>query len=105
MSNSFIESDLEQTTLSWLEALGYNILPANDISPNGEYFERKNYNDVLLGDRLQMALEQINPNLPSDAIVNSLNQISVSQSPALIINNQTFHKMLTDGIDLNTFHL
>ena len=34
MTNSFTEADLEQTTLLWLEELGYDILPANDISSN-----------------------------------------------------------------------
>ncbi len=101
MSNSFIEADLEQAALSWLEELGYNILPANDISPNGTYPERKNFNDVLLSDRLQLALERINPKLPPDAIIDALHQISIPQSPSLIKNNQTFHKMLTDGIDVS----
>ncbi len=101
MSNSFIEADLEQAALSWLEELGYNILPANDISPNGAYPERKNFNDVLLSDRLQLALERINPKLPPDAIIDALHQISIPQSPSLIKNNQAFHKMLTDGIDVS----
>ncbi len=101
MSNSFIEADLEQAALSWLEELGYNILPANDISPNGTYPERKNFNDVLLSDRLQLALERINPKLPPDAIIDALHQISIPQSPSLIKNNQMFHKMLTDGIDVS----
>lgn len=101
MSNSFIEADLEQAALSWLEELGYNILPANDISPNGAYPERKNFNDVILNDRLQLALERINPKLPSDAIIDALHQISIPQSPSLIKNNQAFHKMLTDGVDVS----
>ncbi|TXH56068.1 MAG: type I restriction endonuclease subunit R [Bacteroidia bacterium] len=101
MSNSFIEADLEQAALSWMEELGYNILPANDISPNGAYPERKNFNDVLLNDRLQFALERINPELSHDAIIDALHQISIPQSPSLIRNNQMFHKMLTDGIDVS----
>ena len=101
MTNSFIEADLEQAALSWMKELGYNILPANYISPNGVYPERKNFNDVLLSDRLYLALERINPKLPPDAIIDALHQISIPQSPSLIKNNQAFHKMLADGVDVS----
>jgi type I restriction enzyme R subunit len=96
MTNTFGESDLEQTALLWLEELGYNILSSVDISA-----ERKNFNDVILIHKLQTAIKRINPQLPFDAITDALNQLSVAQSQLLIKNNQTFHKMLTEGIDVS----
>lgn len=61
---TFNEEELEQATLEWLEELGYETIFAPDISPEGEYPERKDYSDVLLKDRLQDSLKRINPHIP-----------------------------------------
>ncbi len=96
----FYESHLEEATLEWLEELGYEKVFGPDISPEGEYSERESYDDVILNDRLIDALSRINPKMPNDALKEAFRQISVPQSPSLIINNKTFQKMITDGIDV-----
>jgi len=55
---SFNEDELEKASLEWMEELGYEIIFAPEISPEGEYPERENYNDVLLENRLQDALKR-----------------------------------------------
>ena len=100
MKNNFCESHLEEATLEWFEELGYEIVFGPDISPDGEYPERKSYSDVILGERLNEALARINPALPSDAIEDAFRQITVPQNPSLIMNNKAFQKMMTDGIDV-----
>jgi len=95
------EDILEQTTLAWFENLGYNIEYGPDIAFDGSRPERDagaNYADVILGSRLREALERINPDLPFEAIEEAIRKITLPESPSLIENNRTFHKMLTDGI-------
>jgi len=41
MKNNFCESHLEETTLEWFEELGYEVVFAPDIAPDGEYPERE----------------------------------------------------------------
>ncbi|MGD9676997.1 MAG: type I restriction endonuclease subunit R [Vulcanibacillus sp.] len=98
--NNFCESHLEEATLEWFEELGYERIFAPDIAPDGEYPEREDYGDVILSERLKEALTRINPKMPSEAIEDALRQITIPQSPSLIMNNKTFHRMITDGIDV-----
>ncbi len=100
MANNFCESQLEEATLEWFEELGYEIVFAPDIAPEGEYPEREDYGDVILPERLKEALTRINPQLPSDALEDAFRQIIIPQSPSLLMNNKAFQKMITDGIDV-----
>ncbi|RLB95540.1 MAG: DEAD/DEAH box helicase [Deltaproteobacteria bacterium] len=98
------EDAIEQTTLEWLENLGYEIVYGPDIAFDGQAPERDataNYTDVVLIGRLRSALERINPALPVDAIDEAVRKITRPESPSLIENNRTFQKMLTDGVDIS----
>ena len=102
MTPKITESAIEETALAWLDELGYTVRFGPDIAFDGPQPERSaeaNYTDVILADRLRSALERINPGLPTDAIEDAIRQISHPESPSLILNNRSFHKMLTDGID------
>ncbi|MDI6879233.1 MAG: type I restriction endonuclease subunit R [Desulfitobacteriaceae bacterium] len=100
MKNNFCESHLEEATLEWFEELGYEVVFAPDIAPEGEYPEREDYSEVILSERLKEALIRINPKLPSDAIEEAFRQIIIPKSPSLLMNNKSFQKMITDGIDV-----
>lgn len=100
MKNNFCESHLEEATLEWFEELGYEIVFAPDIAPEGEYPEREDYSEVILSERLKEALIRINPKLPSEAIEDAFRQIIIPQSPSLLMNNKAFQTMITDGIDV-----
>jgi len=54
--------------------------------------------------RLQTALERINPNIPPDATLEAVRKIMRTESPSLIENNRRFHRMLTDGVDVSYMH-
>jgi len=98
------EDTLEQTTLEWLENLGYEIAYGPDIAFDGQAPERDadaNYTDVVLLGRLRSALECINPALPADAIDEAVRKVTRPASPSLIENNRAFQKMLTDGVDIS----
>lgn len=79
------ENALEQTTLGWRTTFG----PA--ISPDGAAPECEDYDQVVLLGRPQTALENINPNIPPDAISEAVRKITRSESPSLIENNRRFH--------------
>lgn len=98
--NNFCESHLEEATLEWFEELGYDIVFAPSISPEGEYPERSDYSDIILKDRLLEALSRINPKMPESALDEAYRKISVPQSPSLIMNNKSFQNMITEGIDV-----
>ncbi|MFI2131885.1 type I restriction endonuclease subunit R [Lysinibacillus fusiformis] len=96
----YLESDLEEATLEWLAEMDYSILAGPDIAHDGEYPERDSYHDVVLTERLRHALISINKDVPHEAIDLAVQRIEANESPELIINNQKFHKMVTDGVDI-----
>ncbi len=49
-------------------------------------------------ERLQEAVGRINPKVPAEAREEAVKQIQRINSPELIANNETFHRMLTEGI-------
>ncbi len=95
------ETTLEQTALDWFESLGWATAFGPNISPDGPSCERQDYNQVVLMRRLQIALENINPNIPPDATREAVRKITRTESPSLIENNRRFHRMLTDGVDVS----
>lgn len=99
--NTFYESDLESAALEWFEELGYESVFGPDISPEGSYPEREDYGEVILTERLKDSLMRINPKMPNEAIEDAFRQITIPQSPGLLINNRNFQKMITDGIDVS----
>ena len=99
-SQSINESIIEQIALDWFEFLGWQIAFGPDISPDGPACEREDYDQVVLIRRLQVALENINPNIPPDAISEAARKITRTESPSLIENNRRFHRMLTDSVDV-----
>lgn len=99
MSN-FIENDLEQATLEWLQNLGYQTLYGPNISPGGSFSERESFGDVVLYDRLHGALKRINKQYSNDVITELVKKITRQQSLSIVQNNVAFQKFITDGIDV-----
>ncbi len=95
------ENTLEQTTLDWFESLGWQTAFGPNISPDGLSCERKDYDHVVLEDRLRTTLHDINPNIPYSALDDALRKITRTESPSLIENNRRFHRFLTDGVDVS----
>ena len=95
------EDTIEQTALSWFQSLGWQTAFGPDFSPDGLSCEREDYDLVVLLGRLQTALENINPNIPPDAVSEAVRKITRTDSPSLIENNRRFHRMLTDGVDVS----
>ena len=96
------ESVVEQATLAWFEALGYEVCSGADLS-DGPAPERQAHTQVVLFDRLREALIRLNPTAPLDMVDQAARQISQLTSPSLIMNNHTFHTMLANGLELDRF--
>lgn len=94
------ESEIEEAALEILAELDYGILHGPDIAPDGPTPERQNYSDVILIDRLRNAINSLNPHIPQEAREEALKKVLRTESPNLIVNNHTFHKMLVNGIDI-----
>ncbi|MBU0473967.1 MAG: type I restriction endonuclease subunit R [Bacteroidetes bacterium] len=92
------ENDIELLAIEQLEKLGYNYIYAPDIAPDSDKPERESFEDVLLVNRLKLAVNRINSTIPTDAREDAIKQIMRLSSPELISNNETFHRMLTEGI-------
>ncbi len=104
------ESSLEKAVLGWLEKLGYQTMFGPDISPepvtetNGRFdpFERMTYDDVVLEKRLERAINRLNPEVPESARIEALRKVLnvPNRSPKLETNNEIFHDMLINGVDV-----
>ncbi len=99
MRNSITENEIEEIALSYLQGLGYTYQLGTVISPDGEHPERQ-YNEVVLVTRLRDAIDKLNPNISQDAKEDALKKVLRTDSPNLLINNETFHKYLTNGVDV-----
>ncbi|MCY1660901.1 type I restriction endonuclease subunit R [Chryseobacterium sp. SL1] len=99
MRNSISENEIEGIALGYLQSLGYNYLNGLVISPDGEHPERQ-YTDVVLATRLRDAIDKLNPTITQDAKEDALKKVLRTESPNALINNETFHKYLTEGVDV-----
>lgn len=99
MRNSITENEIEEIALSYLQNLGYNYLNGLEISPDGEHPERQ-YTDVVLATRLRDVIDKLNPSITQDAKEDALKKVLRTESPNALINNETFHKYLTEGVDV-----
>ncbi len=98
------EEKIENFVISFLTNLGYEHINAATIAPDSDkperQLERQKYDDVILKNRLTHAINTINPHIPLEAREQAQRIITTISSPDLINNNETFHKYLTEGIDI-----
>jgi len=96
------ESDVEENVLAILQSLGYEIIRGDneDYLPGGRWALRADYKDVVLVERLRDALRKINPSIAEDAREQAIRQVLRTESQKLIANNESFHKLLVDGVDV-----
>ena len=77
---------------------GYTYIHAPDIAPDGNTSERSDYAQVLLSGRLEQAVTRINPKLAADVLQIALKEVQRIHSPDLLANNESFHRLLTEGV-------
>jgi len=99
-TNAVTESVVEEVVLDLFQGLGYAVLGGSTIAPEATNAERATFGDVILVGRLRSALARINPELPADALDEAVRKATRSETPDPAENNRRFHKLLTDGIDV-----
>lgn len=95
------ESAIEEFALDLFQQLGYSYLYGPDIAPDGEHQERQHYDEVLLVGRLESALKRINPTVSHEVLQAALKDVQRVHSPDLLANNETFHRLLTEGVKVS----
>ena len=78
--------------LQTLQEQGYEIAFGGDIE--------RDFSEVVLQTSLQKAINKINPDVPADIREEALRIAVRTQSTNQLVNNENFHKLLTDGVDV-----
>ncbi|MGE5352273.1 MAG: type I restriction endonuclease subunit R [Acidobacteriota bacterium] len=100
MNHLITESEIEELTLDLIRGNGCEVLYGPDISPDGSSCERADYSEITLTRRLRDAVCRLNPFIPEDAREEALRKVLRTPSPDILTNNYQFHRMLTEGIDV-----
>ena len=89
------ESDVEQFVIELLQGQGFTYL-----SPEKQAAERNNLSDVVLKNRLRNAIDTLNSAMPQEAREQAFKQVLNLPSQNLMDNNEAFHRLLTEGIEV-----
>lgn len=101
MAARLTESEIETLAIERLQALGFDYVYAPEIAPDSSNPERASFTDVLLLSRLRKAVTRINPTLPTAALDEAIKTIQRISSPELLANNEAFHRLLTEGVNVS----
>ena len=92
------ENEIEKLAIALLEHQGYTYINGVHLAPDTPDSERTTFEEVVLKQRLENAVRRINPTIPLDAQQDAVKQILRIASPDVLSNNETFHRLLTEGI-------
>ena len=95
-----IEDDVEDAALEILQELGYEYIYGPDIAPDSENPLRKDWDEVVLKDKLLSALARINKGLSKEVLEEAVKKILRLQSHDVKVNNE---KLIS--IDSNSSNL
>jgi type I restriction enzyme R subunit len=114
LNNSFTESSIEILSLDELKRLNYSYIPGPSIEPDDEGPQpsflaepappygvpeiRGSYEEVVLKNTLEEAINRLNPALPDLARHEAFKKVSSIYSPDLLSANEAFHKLFTEGV-------
>ncbi|OYQ85897.1 DEAD/DEAH box helicase [Wohlfahrtiimonas chitiniclastica] len=93
------EDDIEQMAVEELEKLGFEFIHGPDIEPKGSN-PLRTYQDVLINEHVMDAIARLNPTLTEAQCAEVFRAITQIYSTSLISDNKTFHRLLTEGINL-----
>lgn len=102
MPKALHESDVEENILSTLKGLHYDVVKGDqeEYLPGGRSALRMDFSDVILVGRMRQALASINSSIGEEAREQALKQVLRSESQKLVADNESFHRMLVDGVDV-----
>ena len=89
------ESTIEEFVIEVLQNQGWQYL-----GPEDQELERPNLCEVVLKNRLEKAIDDLNPTIPQESKEQALRAVLNLPSQNLIDNNEAFHRLLTEGIEV-----
>ena len=94
------EEALEHATMDLFETLGYTVQDCYDEKlGEGGTLGRETRAEVVLVSKLRPALEQLNPDLPKEAIGLAIEELTRNRSALSLANaNREIYQMLKDGV-------
>ena len=93
------EREIEKWAIELLAQEGYQHHEGSD----SDVLKRDGLNEVLLIEKLRVAIRRLNPQVPIPAIEGVLHQVQSFSATELLSRNQEFHRMLTTGVQI-TYH-
>jgi len=93
--SAIFESDVEQFVIELLQNQGFDYL-----APEQQEAERANLSEVVLLSRLKDSMDRLNPALGAEVKEQAIRLILNPPSQNLIDNNEAFHKLLTEGVEV-----
>ncbi|MFI9536805.1 type I restriction endonuclease subunit R [Nocardia fusca] len=96
-----LEIDWEHLALDELAGLFWSQNDGNELAPNSGH--RASWDDLILYSDLREAIERLNPDLPPDAVRDTLATAATPTSQDAYEENRTAHGYLTDGIRSVTY--
>ena len=100
MSKPITENIIEESAIEILQSQGWEYANGKEISPEGLFCERENFQQIVLIDRLRKSIAKINPHIPADAQEAAVQNVLRIYSPVLLHNNEVFHRMLVEKIKI-----
>lgn len=94
------ENSVEQFAINLLKSLGWEYAFGPDIAPNGEHPERRFFEETILSERLKNAILAINPDISESVADEVVQKIKGLHLPDLTANNEEFHRLLTNGVNV-----
>ncbi|MBL0607095.1 type I restriction endonuclease subunit R [Aeromonas caviae] len=92
------EDQLEQEVLGWLAETGYRVVCGYDVAPDSDNPWRNDFRQVVLEDVLREAVERLNPKVPPQAREDAVRQVLNLDTPAQLLANRLFHRLLVNGV-------
>ncbi|MGC9351601.1 MAG: type I restriction endonuclease, partial [Sulfurovum sp.] len=92
------ENEIERFAIELLENQSYTYIYAPSVAPDSESPMRTSFEEVILREKLLSSLISINPMLDYGLIEDAVKQIERIHSTELLTNNESFHKLLTEGV-------
>ena len=100
MSKPISENIIEESAIEILQSLGWEYANGGEISPEGLFCERENYQQIILTNRLRNAIAKLNPDIPQDAQEAAVQKVLRISSTDLLFNNEEFHKFLVEKVKI-----
>ncbi len=94
------ENIIESFTIETLQELGWTYLHGLAIAPGAEQTERKNFEQIILVERLRKAVSVLNPDIPKEVQEQAVQKLLRIYSSDLLYNNETFHGFLVEKVKI-----